>query len=177
MNKPSLTVVTGRPGSGKTTLVRSLARAIRCPAISRDEIKEGRMHGAEEAGSRGEDIGLHVYQAFFDTVNLLLSHGVSLIAEAAFQHKLWAPKLEPLRQIAQIRIVICAVTPELARQRVAERARIDPAWRRFHGEPTHWDYDPPHMDVPTLTVDTSDGYQPAFQTVVEFAASSLSDRG
>jgi predicted kinase len=38
---PRLIVVTGRTGSGKTTLAHALARAIRCPAICRDEIKEG----------------------------------------------------------------------------------------------------------------------------------------
>ena len=41
---PTLIVVTGRPGSGKTTLAHALAREIRCPAICRDEIKEGLAH-------------------------------------------------------------------------------------------------------------------------------------
>jgi adenylate kinase family enzyme len=41
MKKPLLVVIAGRPGSGKTTLAHSLARKIGCPAICRDEIKEG----------------------------------------------------------------------------------------------------------------------------------------
>ena len=41
MNVPSLIVVTGRPGAGKTTLAHTLARLIRCPALIRDELKEG----------------------------------------------------------------------------------------------------------------------------------------
>jgi adenylate kinase family enzyme len=41
MNVPSLIVVTGRPGAGKTTLAHTLARMIRCPALIRDELKEG----------------------------------------------------------------------------------------------------------------------------------------
>jgi len=40
-SKARLIVVTGRPGSGKTTLAHTLAKAIHCPLISRDEIKEG----------------------------------------------------------------------------------------------------------------------------------------
>ena len=41
VNHPFLIVVTGRPAAGKTTLAHTLAQAIRCPLISRDEIKEG----------------------------------------------------------------------------------------------------------------------------------------
>lgn len=29
-------------------------------------------------------------------------------------------------------------------------------------------YEPPDLDVPTLTVDTSDGYQPTLQEIVAF---------
>ena len=41
MNKPLLLVVTGRPGSGKTTLAKKLGEKAYLPVISRDEIKEG----------------------------------------------------------------------------------------------------------------------------------------
>src|SRR2546430_1434739 len=115
--QPSLIVVTGRPGSGKTSLVHSLARAIRCPAICRDEIKEGFMNTTGQKGQPPDDIARRVYEAFFDTLNLLLSRRITLVAEAAFQHKLWAPKLERLREIARVRIVLCEIAPELARSR------------------------------------------------------------
>jgi dephospho-CoA kinase len=42
--RPTLIVVTGRPGSGKTTLTRTLAPLVRCPVVSRDELKEGFVH-------------------------------------------------------------------------------------------------------------------------------------
>jgi uridine kinase len=41
-SRPMLVVVSGPAGSGKTTLAHTIARAVGCPAICRDEIKEGR---------------------------------------------------------------------------------------------------------------------------------------
>jgi predicted kinase len=167
---PLLIVVTGRPGAGKTALAHALARAIRCPAICRDEIKEGLINTAGEAG--GDDVARHAYEAFFDTVTLLIERRVTLVAEAAFQHKLWAPKFELLRASAHIRIIVCDIAPEIARHRRAARAAGDPARARFHPDvapgPAGDEYEPPHFDVPTLTVDTSDGYRPELDQIISF---------
>lgn len=40
-SQPTLVVVSGPLGAGKTTLAHRLAGAVGCPAICRDEIKEG----------------------------------------------------------------------------------------------------------------------------------------
>ena len=119
----------------------------------------------------GSEIERLVYEAFFDTIKLLLRHRITLVAEAAFQHKNWAPKLEPLREIARIRVVVCSIYSHLARSRHRERSQTDPDRARFHHDRSMHisrygtevpisDYDPPRLDVPTLTVDTSDGYRP-----------------
>jgi predicted kinase len=164
-----LVVVTGRPGSGKTTLAHALARAIRCPAICRDEIKEGFVATTGHAGEGGDEIARQVYQVFFETIELLLRRQITLVAEAAFQHKVWAPKLEPLRDTARIRIVLCDIDPKLAQSRRHERGSADPDRKRFHPDVTlPADYDPPHLDVPTLKVDTSDGYRPNLEAIRSF---------
>lgn len=168
---PALIIVTGQPGSGKTTLALPLSKALRCPRISRDEIKEGLINTTGNPGTPGDDIARRAYETFFDTVELLLNRGVTLIAEAAFQHKLWAPKLPRLCELAAVRIVVCLVDPELARARRVQRSSDDPNRLKFHPDPMAWleQYDPPHFDVPTLTVDTSSGYVPAFEEIVVFA--------
>lgn len=176
---PLLIVVTGRPGSGKTTLAHALAGAIRCPAICRDEIKEGFINTVRPIAAHSDEIHRKIYDAFFDTVKLLLTQRITLVAEAAFQHKLWAPKLVPMQEIARIRIVICTIDPELARKRHIERGLSDPQRERFHDDPAVRavregkelpieNYDPPHLNVPTLTVDTSDGYKPSLDEIVAF---------
>jgi predicted kinase len=177
---PRLIVVTGRPGSGKTSLAKQLAQAIRCPAICRDEIKEGWIHTTGQSAEPGDESARKLYEWFFEVVKLLLSYNVTLIAEAAFQHKLWAPKLEVLQPIARIRIIVCSVEPQIARDRCVDRGLADSDRERFHPDPAIpaaregrtlplGVYDPPHLDVPTLNVDTSEGYQPDLQAVVSFA--------
>jgi hypothetical protein len=50
---------------------------------------------------------------------------------------------------------------------------VDPARARYHADATGREsigsYQHPQLDVPTLQVDTSDGYKPAFDAIVEFA--------
>jgi predicted kinase len=177
MRQPALIVVTGRPGAGKTTLAHALARAVRCPAVCRDEIKEGLLCTSGDAGEPGGDLQRHATDAFFDALALLLGRGVTVVAEAAFQHEVWAPRLEPLRAVARVRVVLCEVGPELAGARQVKRGLGDPARARYHSDGPGRDratestgsYDPPRLDVPTLPVDTSDGYRPAFEALVEFA--------
>jgi predicted kinase len=174
---PRLIVVTGRPGSGKSTLSHPLARAIRCPLISRDEIKEGFVRTTGRIGGPGHPGDLAVYETFFATVMLLLKQRVTLVAEAAFQHKLWAPKAEELRAIAQVRVIVCDLDAELAAARHAARAAADPERQRFHyqpppspsGQPHLFEYDPPRINVPTLTVHTTENYSPSFEAIVRFA--------
>ena len=105
---PALIVVSGPMGSGKTTLAHLVAQAIGCPAICRDEIKEGMVAATSGFVPRtGDELTLRTLPVFFGVLELLLAGGVTTVAEAAFQDHVWRPRLEPLRGRAQIRIVHC----------------------------------------------------------------------
>ena len=171
---PHLVVVSGRGGSGKTTLAHRLAAAVGCPAICRDEIKEGMVHafGPGFQPAVGDPLTVRTYGLFFETVGLLLRGGVTVVAEAAFQHRIWEQGLTPLRGLCDLRVVRCSVPLDLLRERQRQRL-ADLAILLEQGEEPGWYAI--HLDVPTLDVDSSDGYLPALDEIADFAARRLGE--
>jgi predicted kinase len=177
MNKPVLIIVCGRPGSGKSTLARALADEIRCPLISRDELKEGYINTTEtEHRDMAQEEIISVNNAFFGAVGLLLESGITVVAEAAFQHKLWAPQYERLAGRARVVIIQCAADAATANRRYAERREKDPLRVYFHGDSPAVDektpYDPPRFPAPLLEVDTADSYRPGIPEICLFVKRS-----
>lgn len=180
MALPLLVVVSGPPGSGTTTLAHALARAIPCPAISRDEIKEGLVHAEDDyTPAPGDALTYRTLDTFFGVVRFLVDAGVTVVAEAAFQHRLWEPGLAPLLDSAKVRIVQCRLDAAIARERVAQRADETASRRAVHGdysllEPLDtWklkyeSFDPIRLSVPSIEVDTTDGYDPSLEEIVAF---------
>ena len=167
-------VISGPPGSGKTTLAHRVAAAVGCPAICRDEIKEGMVHATPAfVAGPADPLSIRTLATFFDVIGLLISRGTTVVAEAAFQDRLWRPGLAPLAESADIRIIHCTVSPEVAHARIASRAASNPL-RKAHedgerpAETRLTSFDPISLPVPTLTVDTTEGYSPALPEITTF---------
>jgi adenylate kinase family enzyme len=177
MKKPLCIIVTGRPGSGKTTLAKKLGEHMYLPVFCRDELKEGYVNTYRKKHSQlPDDTNAIVTNIFFDTLVSLLEKNISLIAEAAFQHKVWSTFLERIEQKTDIRIVLCSVPDVIAAKRHLERGLEDKRREFYHGDTrvTHFrktgelldpgPYEAPHLPLPTFTVVTqSERYSPSLE--------------
>ena len=125
----------------------------------------------------GDALTLRTLPTFFGVLELLLRAGVTTVAEAAFQDRVWRSGLEPLAGLARIRIVHCTVDAEVARARKLRRLAEQPL-RRAHADPepgdttahaaSHNTFERLSLDVPWIEVDTTDGYEPALTAVATF---------
>ena len=176
---PALIIVSGPPGSGKTTLAHKIARAVGCPAVCRDEIKEGMVHATPGfVGGAGDDLTRRTLPVFFEVIELLLKAGVTTVAEAAFQEHVWRPRLTPLLGLATARIVHCVVDPEVAFERVLRRNASEGA-RRAHNDPgpagradylrRYREFNRVNLGAGSIEVDTTSGYRPGMAEIVAFA--------
>jgi predicted kinase len=174
-------IITGRPGSGKTTLAKRLSELLHMPMLSRDELKEGFV--STFGVSHDElpaDTNRKVTDLFFFATQMLLEAKVSLIVEAAFQHKLWKEIIVPWSSVSRLRLVICEADPIQCAQRHLNRGLDDPTREFYHGDKRvrifketgeflgPGDYDAPSFDVPTLRVSTAEGYSPELTAIRGF---------
>ena len=183
--KPKCVIVTGRPGSGKTTLAKRLGERLWMPVISRDEIKEGYVntygvkHDQLPPGTNG-----FVSNLFFEIVNQYLAGYVSVVIEAAFQHKVWESRMPKILELALPFIVLCSVEGNVAARRHLERGLANPEREFYHGDRrvVHYrktgemsppaSYVAPAFDVPTIQVLTGDEYMPCMEDIVKQIQSS-----
>jgi len=128
-------------------------------------------HRGEFEAASGDPLTQRTFPLFFDVLRLLLEGGVTAVAEAAFQDRLWREGLEPLAGLAELRIVHCMTDSALAAERAgargARRAHADHAdteeWRR-HFEA----FVRISLPAPAIEVDTSDGYKPGIAEIAAF---------
>ena len=140
MNPPRrarLILVCGPAGSGKTTLAYALAQQIGAPVISRDAIKEGMV--AAHPGfvpTTDDPLTRRTYDVFFAVLDLLLEAEVTVVAEAAFGHRVWVQGLDRLDRSPDLRVVRCVVEESVARSRM-ERRMAEDHTRAAHADAEH----------------------------------------
>jgi len=125
--RPKCVIITGRPGSGKTTLSKKLCILLTMPMRSRDELKEGYVNSFGVSHENlSADTNWKVTNLFFSATQMFLKANISVVVEAAFQHKVWEKIMPRWSSVSQLYFVICDVEPNLCVKRHLERGINDP---------------------------------------------------
>lgn len=156
MTLPTLIVVSGPLRADPSRLAHALAKGIGCPAICRDEIKEGMSPSLISGEPRlGDAVAIRASKTLFAVLDVLIRNRVTVVAEAELQESVLGPALECFVGRAHIKVVRCFCGSHLGsgkRPRSKEnaaRATIAPGF-------------------PTLDVDASDGYHPGLDEIILF---------
>lgn len=185
--RPPLVIVSGAPNAGKTTLAQLLAAEVRLPLLTKDGFKEilGDVLGARDR-DESKRLGAASYELLFATMTWLLDAGAGVIVESNFWRGRSEQSLRPLVNRARPAIVHCDVPPQVLLDRHVERiAREERHAVHFDVEETEalrsaleaGLLEPLALDVPTLRINTSDGYTPGLFEIVTFVTETTSQLG
>jgi predicted kinase len=177
-------LVNGVPASGKSTLASSLAGALGLPLVAKDAIKDILLEtvGAEDrAASRR--LSAASYDLLWAVLDWMLDGGGGAVVDCNFHSGLAEERLRPILARAQPVVVHCHASPEAILQRYTRRVE------RGERHPGHFDAEflgemcagtrstsesPLDLTVPTLHVQTTDGYVPSLDTITAFVRAALS---
>jgi predicted kinase len=179
-------LITGAPGSGKTTLGIELASALRVPFIARDDVRAGLFFtsGAWSAQPTRVPSAEHAVETFLRIVETVAGLGVSCIVEYVVRRG----RPDDLRRIEAV--ADCVVLRTWCANPLERFARRNNADRLLNRQPVldelghasisdHTIDASERMrsvvgemrvefDLPLLSVNTDDGYAPGIDHVVDF---------
>lgn len=190
--RPWLVIVTGLPGSGKSSLGIQLASRLRIPYLSRDDVRWGLLATAglwtgDIADLPGRDLAR---QTFLDIVELVARRGVSAVLEfIVFKNR--PEELERLLAVADCVVVVTECADASVRAEARERTdwlMNQPAVLEALG----YDAIDDHLgagadqreairaamvtefDLPSVRVSTEDGYDPSLDHLVGWVIDTTS---
>jgi predicted kinase len=174
MARPLLVLVSGHPGSGKTTLGRALGDRMALPHLNRDRLRDGMS--ATDPASVDQP---RTWQVFLDTIRLFLDNGISLVADQT----LYLGMVDDLRSLTEhgdVVNVLCRCPNAYARwyAKVTTDPRgvgagFDALVERVLRQRDEM-ANPLPLGVPVIEVETTDGYAPTLDELAALIADTRS---
>lgn len=124
--RATIIVVTGLPGTGKTTLSREIAEALDIPLIAKDDIKEIMF---DTIGWSDKAFSAKLAHATFGIMDYIteqhLKTGSSILLESNYSPKLASNKFQKWQQLFDCAIVqiVCQTNIDVLAHRYADRAK------------------------------------------------------
>lgn len=132
MEQPLLIVVSGLPGSGKTTLARVIGTRLRVPVVERDRFAEVWFDALGAEAPATADLGAVSYELLFHVAREFMASQRSLVVESNFSRARHAEQLRALVEPSAYGLVEvhCRAPGDVLLQRYAARSRDGTRHRR-----------------------------------------------
>lgn len=165
---PIAIVVSGAPGSGKTTLARILCDEMRLPRLNKDLV----MHSLRRGGMPSDEANTRAWRITYDLGVTMLREGVSFVTDMTLYRGISEAELAALSPHGVVVNVHCRAEGPVERYERRQRSdpRNNPASVTRHVERTrselHLTFEPLNLGVERVEVETTDGYTPPIDELV-----------
>lgn len=169
MRKPLIVVVSGAPGSGKTTLAHAIAQHLRIPHIPRDEI----MRGIEMThGGAIDKAGLGI-ETYYTILAAMREANISFVTDGTIYKGISEQDIKS-RLVPHATVINVHARAKDEHERFIKREKERQGWsdewvaghRQRLEEIYHQTVDPLDLGVPLIEVDATSEYNPSIDQIL-----------